>query len=173
MLNISRSKGNQTMKFGQLLEYNMRNSFCWKILPKIRWRIYSQTYFYKIEIENISGSMAKVLYSSFLLCANLKSIEIKWNQAGHHLHLPYIKLSPKKIRSGTSLLNSFSASFWKKNISLVISYQLTKFHCLVAFNWWDIKQYVYCNCLLTRLWRHKSRNQPYLFFSILNIYTLT
>ena len=25
--NVSRSKGNQTMKFGQLLEYNMRNIF--------------------------------------------------------------------------------------------------------------------------------------------------
>ena len=25
LLNISRSKGNQTMKFGQLIEYNMRN----------------------------------------------------------------------------------------------------------------------------------------------------
>ena len=25
--NISRSKGNQTMKFGQLIEYNMRNFF--------------------------------------------------------------------------------------------------------------------------------------------------
>ena len=25
--NISRSKGNQTMKFGQLLEYNMKNIF--------------------------------------------------------------------------------------------------------------------------------------------------
>ena len=29
MSNISRSKGNQTMKFGQLIEYNMRN-----ILPE-------------------------------------------------------------------------------------------------------------------------------------------
>ena len=27
LLNISRSKGNQTMKFGQLTEYNMRNIF--------------------------------------------------------------------------------------------------------------------------------------------------
>ena len=27
LLNISRSKGNQTMKFGQLLQYNMRNIF--------------------------------------------------------------------------------------------------------------------------------------------------
>ena len=25
--NLSRSKGNQTMKFGQLIEYNMRNIF--------------------------------------------------------------------------------------------------------------------------------------------------
>ena len=28
--NISRSKGNQTMKFGQLMEYNMRNIFLLK-----------------------------------------------------------------------------------------------------------------------------------------------
>ena len=27
LLNISRRKGNQTMKFGQLTEYNMRNIF--------------------------------------------------------------------------------------------------------------------------------------------------
>ena len=27
LANISRSKGNQTMKFGQLVDYNMRNNF--------------------------------------------------------------------------------------------------------------------------------------------------
>ena len=27
LFNISRSKDNQTMKFGQLIEYNMRNNF--------------------------------------------------------------------------------------------------------------------------------------------------
>ena len=32
--NISRSKGNQTMKFGQLMEYNMRNIFPEKSYPK-------------------------------------------------------------------------------------------------------------------------------------------
>ena len=30
--NISKSKGNQIMKFGQLIEYNMRNIFSWKII---------------------------------------------------------------------------------------------------------------------------------------------
>ena len=40
----------------------------------------------------------------------------------------------------------FSEQFLKENISLVILYQLTRFHCLVAFTSWDIGQYVYCNC---------------------------
>ena len=34
VLNISRSKGNQTMKFGQLREYNMRNNFLEKSYTK-------------------------------------------------------------------------------------------------------------------------------------------
>ena len=33
--NISRSKGNQTMKFGQLMERDMRNIFLKKIIHKI------------------------------------------------------------------------------------------------------------------------------------------
>ena len=32
--NISRSKGNQTMKFAQLMEYNMRNTFVKKSYKK-------------------------------------------------------------------------------------------------------------------------------------------
>ena len=32
--NISRSKGNQTMKFGQLIEYNMRDIFVEKSYTK-------------------------------------------------------------------------------------------------------------------------------------------
>ena len=32
--NISRSKGNQAMKFGQLIEYNMRNTFLEKSYTK-------------------------------------------------------------------------------------------------------------------------------------------
>ena len=32
--NISRSKGNQTMKFGELTEYNLRNIFLEKLFTK-------------------------------------------------------------------------------------------------------------------------------------------
>ena len=34
--NISRSKGNQTIKIGQLIEYNVRNVFLEKIIHKMR-----------------------------------------------------------------------------------------------------------------------------------------
>ena len=34
LTNISLSKGNQTMKFGQLLEYNKRNIFIQKLCEK-------------------------------------------------------------------------------------------------------------------------------------------
>ena len=37
--NISRSKGNQTMKFGQLIEYNMRNIFLEKSYTKYGGKI--------------------------------------------------------------------------------------------------------------------------------------
>ena len=34
--NISRSKDNQTVKFGQFIEYNMRNIFLQKIMQAVR-----------------------------------------------------------------------------------------------------------------------------------------
>ena len=34
--NISQTKGNQTMKFGQLIEFNKRNIFLKKIMQKMR-----------------------------------------------------------------------------------------------------------------------------------------
>ena len=43
LLNISRSKGNQAMKFSQLVEYNMRNIFLEK--PSKKWGDKSQTLF--------------------------------------------------------------------------------------------------------------------------------
>ena len=74
------------------------------------------------------------------------------------LHKAFLK---EKKRSGTSLPYSFSAWFLKENISLVMFYQLKKFHCLVILTSWDIGQYVDSNCMLTRLWRHRFWNYAY------------
>ena len=56
--NILKSKGNQTMKFDQLMEYNMRNIFLEEIIHKMWWRKWSSSFFWKIKIEHISGSIA-------------------------------------------------------------------------------------------------------------------
>ena len=65
--------------------------------------------------------------------------------------------------SGNTFSTTFCVWFFKKSFCHVIFYSLTKFHCLIVFNFWDIDQYMYCNCLLPRLWRHKLWN--WLYFS--------
>ena len=41
--NISQSKGNQKMKFDQLIEYNKRNDLLQKVIQKMRLKDQSQT----------------------------------------------------------------------------------------------------------------------------------
>ena len=53
--NISRSKGNQAMNFGQLIEYNMRNNFLEKSYTKCSGESIPRP-FSKIKIKHISGS---------------------------------------------------------------------------------------------------------------------
>ena len=44
--NISQSKGNQKMKFDQLIEYNKRNDLLQKVIQKMRLKDQSQTSFF-------------------------------------------------------------------------------------------------------------------------------
>ena len=52
--NISRNKGNKAMKFGQLIEYNIRNIFVEKSYTKCAGETIPRP---KIKIEHISGSI--------------------------------------------------------------------------------------------------------------------
>ena len=54
LLNISRSNNNQTIKFGQLMEKNMRNNFPEKAYTKLVEKLVSDP-FLKNKIELISG----------------------------------------------------------------------------------------------------------------------
>ena len=53
LLDISRSKGNQTMKFGLLVDYNMRNIFLEKSYTKCGEEASPRTFYQKIKIEHI------------------------------------------------------------------------------------------------------------------------
>ena len=73
---ISRSKGNQTMKFGQLIECNMENIFL-----KMSYRKYDEETSPSPFSENIkliisTDQQDKVLYSLFLLYTMLTANEI-------------------------------------------------------------------------------------------------
>ena len=161
--NISRRKDNQAMKTDQLLEYNLRNIFPEKSYTKWGGETFPRPFSRKSKLSISLDQHSKVLYIWFLLFAKLRTIESDWNWAAYYLLLPWGKAFLKsKKKSGTSLPASFSAWVLKKNISLVIFYYLSKFQCLIVFTLWDIGQYVYCHCVLTRLWRHK-------FYLILNL----
>ena len=49
--NISRSKGNKTMKFGQLIEHNMRNIFLGKSYTKCGGETISRLFFKKSKLS--------------------------------------------------------------------------------------------------------------------------
>ena len=57
--NISRSKGNQTMKFDQLMEYAMRNIFLEKSYAKCVGETIPRPFSKKIKIEHIAGSIVQ------------------------------------------------------------------------------------------------------------------
>ena len=72
-----------------------------------------------------------------------------------YAHFWYFRWGP-----ANSLSSIFCVWFSNKNAPNVIFYWLSKFHCPVAFIYWGIGQYVYCNCLLTRLSQNKFQNKP-------------
>ena len=55
--NILRNKGNQTLKFGQLIECNMRNIFLEKSYAKCGGETSPRPLSQKIKIEHILGSI--------------------------------------------------------------------------------------------------------------------
>ena len=55
----------------------------------------------------------------------------------------------RKRVSGTNFCTTFYVWFFKKSISHF--YSLIKFHCLVAFTFSDIGQYMYCNYFMSSL----------------------
>ena len=74
---ISRSKGNQIMKFGQLIEYNMRNLFYEKSYKK--WGGEPDCFLKNQNWAYFWINSLKFYASLFLLYAKLKAIEIYWN----------------------------------------------------------------------------------------------
>ena len=70
--NISSSKSNQTIKFGQLIEYNLRNIFLEKWYTNYGGETFPKPFFEKSKLSTSLGQYSKVLHILFLLLANLR-----------------------------------------------------------------------------------------------------
>ena len=73
MSNIPRNKGSKTMKFFQLIDYDMRNIFLEKSYKKCGGETSPRPFSGKLKSLD---QYPKVLYGSFLLYAKLRAIEI-------------------------------------------------------------------------------------------------
>ena len=74
--NIQRSKDNQTMKLGQLIEFNMRNTFFENSYTKGRGETTPRPFSRKLKLSISLNQQSKVLYSLFLLNPKMRAIEI-------------------------------------------------------------------------------------------------
>ena len=73
--NTSKSRGNQTMKFGQLIEYNMKNIFLEKSYIKYDEKTSPRPFPKKIKIK--LDTQLKDLYNLFLLYVQVEDYQNK------------------------------------------------------------------------------------------------
>ena len=71
-----RNKGNQAMKFGQLIRYNMRNIFVEKSYPKCAGEAISRPLTKKPKLSISLDQERKFLNSLILWYANLRAIKV-------------------------------------------------------------------------------------------------
>ena len=76
LTNISRSKGNQAIKFGPLIEHNMRNIFLEKSCTKCDRNSIIRPFSKKSNLSKSLDQYSKVSYSLFLWYAKLRTVKI-------------------------------------------------------------------------------------------------
>ena len=74
LINISRGKSNQAMKFGQLIENNLRNIFGEKSYTKCGGKAIHKPFSKKPKLSISLDQQSKILYSLLLMYAKLKTI---------------------------------------------------------------------------------------------------
>ena len=73
--NFSRSTGNETMKFGQLIEHNLRNIFVEKSYTKCAAETIPRSFSKKSKLRISLDQYSKVLDILFIFFAKLRTIE--------------------------------------------------------------------------------------------------
>ena len=102
LINSPRSKANQAMKFGQLIEYNLSNIFCKKSYTKCGGKAIYKPFSEKSKLSISLDQQSKTLYNLFLMYAKLKTI-LKLNCRS--LNFTSYKVFFRKTKTGLELVS--------------------------------------------------------------------
>ena len=80
------------MKFGQLIECNMRNIFLGKSYTKYSGETSPRPFSEKWKLSISLDQLAKVSDTLFLMHAKLRAVKIIETMAAYYLHFPHLKL---------------------------------------------------------------------------------
>ena len=133
--NISRRKRNQTMKFGQLIEYNIKNIFLERSYTKCGWKTIPRLFPKNWKLSISLNQWPIVLYSFFIVCQvkGYQSIlKLSWRPLGFTSYKTFLK----NIR--TSLI--FCIIFKEKYLSryILLAHQVSLPGCLYFLRYWLI-----------------------------------
>ena len=90
--NIPRRKGNQKMKFRQLIDYKIRNNFLEKSYTRCGGETITRPFYKKSKLKISLDQQFEVLCSLFLLYEQLTISKIYWNWGAKNLILLNLKL---------------------------------------------------------------------------------
>ena len=136
--NISRSKGNQTMKFGQLIECNMSNIFLEKSYTKWDGETSTRPFSEKLKLSISLDQQSKVLCSLFLLYAKLRHLETKLQTTFFYLIISFLKKSIEVWDQSPCFI--FCITFQEKYFScyILLTGQISFSGCLYFVKYWAV-----------------------------------
>ena len=115
----------KAMKLGQLIGYNMRNIFLGNSHTKYGGEVIPRLFYKNSKLSISLDQWSKILQFVCILCQVVgygNILKLSCRPLAFNSYNAFLKI---KKRSETSLLASFSAWFLEKNISLVITEQIS------------------------------------------------
>ena len=137
LTNISRSKENQVMQFGQLIEYNMRNIFPEKLYTKCARETIPRPFYKKSNLSESLNQQSKVLLLHAKLRSNDNILKLSYSSLDF---TSYKTLLKNKRGLELVFLPHLSMIFEEKYFSryILLPYQISLSGCPYFLRYWTI-----------------------------------
>ena len=140
--NISRTKGNQTMKLGQLIGYNKKNIFLEISYTEYGGETSPRPFFKKSKLSIYLDQQSKVLYSLYLLHTKLRVnrniLKLSWRSLAFNSYKAFLKKQKEVWNQCPCLI--FSMILEEKYLSwyTLLTDQISLSGCFYFVRYWGI-----------------------------------